>query len=220
VRQAIAYAIDRQQICDFAFFGICEAVDGPTASGSPWYFPYAPYSPRNVDMARDLLAEAGYADGFSFVMNTVIGFGETERAAQVIQQQLAEIGITMNIEPEEAAVIIEKEGTGEFDAIMWSWLGLTDAADYYFLQHHTGEGLNFTGYSNPEFDQLVEAGSQTGDFDERYTIYEQANQILVDDAPYIYMYAKSEVKAWAPYVMGYTVRPDSANNFWTVWLDQ
>ncbi len=220
VRQAIAYAIDRQQICDFAYFGICEPIDGPTASGSPWYFPYAPYSPRNVDKAKELLDGAGYGDGFSFTMNTVIGFEETQRAAQVIQQQLADLNITMDIQPEEAGVIIDKESSGDFDAIMWSWLGLTDAADYFYLQHHTGEGLNFTGYSNPDFDALVEQGSQVGDFDARYAIYQQANKILVDDAPYIYMYAKSEVKAWAPYVKGYTVRPDSANNFWTVWLDQ
>ncbi|MCC6613664.1 MAG: hypothetical protein IT320_09320 [Anaerolineae bacterium] len=219
VRQAIAYAIDRAQICAFAFFNICEPVQGPTASGSPWYFPYAPYD-RNVDMARELLAGAGYGDGFSFVMNTVVGFEETQRAAQVVQQQLAEVGITMEIQPEESAVIIEKEGTGEFDAIMWSWLGLTDAADYFYLQHHTGEVFNFTGYSNPDFDALVESGSQVGDFDERYGIYEQANQILVDDAPYIYMFAKSEVKAWSPSVNGFVVRPDSAVNFWTVWLDQ
>lgn len=219
VRQAIAYALDRQQICDFAFFSICEPVQGPTASGSPWFFPYAPYD-QDLDMARSLLEQAGYADGFSFVMNTVVGFEETQRAAQVVQQQLAAIGITMEIQAEEAGVIIEIEGTGEFDAIMWSWIGLTDAADYFFLQHHTGEGLNFTGYSNADFDALVEAGTATADFDERYEIYEQANQILVDDAPYIYMYAKSVVKAWAPHVMGYTVRPDAANNFWTVWLDQ
>ena len=213
VRQAIAYAIDRQQICDFAYFGICEAIDGPTASGSPWYFPYAPYTPRDLDKARSLLDEAGYGDGFSFVMNTVVGFGETDRAAQVVQQQLAEIGITVDIQPEEAAVIIDKEGSGDFDAIMWSWLGLTDAADYFYLQHHTGEGLNFTGYSNPDFDKLVVEGTQTGDFQQRYDIYQQANKILVDDAPYIYMYAKSEVKAWAPYVHGYTVRPEFGQQF-------
>ncbi|MBE0690264.1 MAG: hypothetical protein IH587_09115 [Anaerolineae bacterium] len=153
-------------------------------------------------------------------MNSVAGCEETQRAAQDVQQHLAEVGITMESQPEESAAIIEKEGTGEFDAIMWSWLGLTDAADYFYLQHHTGEVFNFTGYSNADFDALVESGSQVGDFDERYGIYEQANQILVDDAPYIYMFAKSEVKAWSPSVHGFVVRPDSAVDFWTVWMDQ
>jgi peptide/nickel transport system substrate-binding protein len=101
---------------------------------------------------------------------------------------------------------------------MWSWLGLTDAEDYYYLQHRTGQGFNFTGFSDADFDALVDAGRGVADFDERYAIYEQANQILVDAAPYVYMYAKSEVKAWNPVLQGYTVRSDSANNFWTVWL--
>jgi len=218
VRQAIAYAIDREIICNFAFFGLCEPIHGPTASGTAWYFPYAPYD-QNLDMARSLLAEAGYPDGFEMTINPVIGFEETIRGAQVIQQQLAEIGITVNVEPEEATIIIEKQGTGEFDALMWSWLGLTDAEDYFYLQHRTGQGFNFTGYSNEAFDALVDEGRTIDGFDERYAVYEQANQILVDEAPYIYLYAKSEVKAWSPEVHGFTVRPDSAVNFWTVWLE-
>jgi peptide/nickel transport system substrate-binding protein len=217
VRQAIATAIDRQVICDFAFFGLCEPVQGPTASGSPWFVDYTPYT-GGPDAARALLAEAGYADGFDMVINPVIGFGETIRGAQVVQQQLAEIGINVQVVPEEVGIIIEKQGTGEFDALMWSWLGLTDAEDYYYLQHRTGQGFNFTGFSDADFDALVDAGRGVADVSERYAIYEQANQILVDAAPYVYMYAKSEVKAWNPVVQGYTVRSDSANNFWTVWL--
>lgn len=219
VRQAIAYAIDRQVICDFAFFGLCEPIHGPTASGSPWYFPYAPYD-RDLDRARDLLEEAGYGDGFTMQMMPAIGFDETIRGSQIVQQQLAEIGITVEIDSVEFSEWLERQSAGEFDAFMLSWLGLNDATDYFYLQHRTGQTFNFTGYSNPEFDELVDEGLTLDSFDERYEVYQQANQILVDDAPYIYMYAKQEVKAWAPYVMGYEVRPDSANNFWTVWLDQ
>lgn len=219
VRQAIAYAIDRQVICDFAFFGLCEPIHGPTASGSPWYFPYAPYD-RDLDRARDLLEEAGYGDGFTMQMMPAIGFEETIRGSQIVQQQLAEIGITVEIDAVEFSEWLERQAAGEFDAFMLSWLGLTDATDYFYLQHRTGQTFNFTGYSNPEFDELVDKGLTLDSFDERYEVYQQANKILVDDAPYIYMYAKQEVKAWAPYVMGYEVRPDSANNFWTVWLDQ
>jgi len=218
VRQAMAYALDRETICDFAFFSLCEPVHGPTASGTPWYFPYAPYD-QDLEIARTLLASAGYEDGFDMVINPVIGFEETIRGAQVVQQMWAEIGINASVEPEEATIIIEKQGTGEFDALMWSWLGLTDAEDYFYLQHRTGQGFNFTGFSDPTFDQLVDEGRTLDDFDARYAIYEAANEILVDAAPYIYLYAKAEVKAWSPEVQGYTVRPDSANNFWTVWLE-
>ncbi len=219
VRQAIAYAIDRETICAFAFFNICEPVQGPTASGTPWYFPYAPYD-RDLDMARELLAEAGYADGFTMEIMPAVGFDETIRGAQIVQQQLAEVGITVEIDAVEFGEWLERQGAGDFDAFMLSWLGLTDAEDYFYLQHRTDQTFNFTGYSNPEFDELVDRGREIADFDERYAVYEAANQILVDDAPYIYMYAKSEVKAWAPNVQGFVVRPDSAVNFWTVWLEE
>ncbi len=218
VRQAIAYAIDRQQICDFAFFGLCVPTHGPTAPGSPWHFPYAPYE-RNLDTARGLLADADVGDGFTMSMMTAIGFEETLRGAQVVQQQLAEMGITVEIENIEFGEWLDRQGAGEFDAFMLSWIGLTDAEDYFYLQHRTGQAFNFTGYSNPEFDALVDEGRTIQDFDTRYDIYEQANQILVDDAPYIYMYVKQEVKAHSPSVQGYVTRPDSANNFWTVWLE-
>lgn len=219
VRQAMAYAIDRGVICAFAFFNICEPVQGPTASGTPWYFPYAPYD-RDLDMARSLLEEAGYADGFTMQIMPAIGFDETIRGAQIVQQQLAEIGITVEIDAVEFGEWLQRQSEGDFDAFMLSWLGLTDVEDYFYLQHRTGQTFNFTGYSNSEFDALVDEGRTISDFDERYAIYEQANQILVDDAPYIYMYAKSEVKAWSPIVQGFAVRPDSAVNFWTVWLDR
>ena len=218
VRQAIAFAIDRDVICAFAFFRICEPIQGPTASGTPWYFPYAPYD-RDLDRARELLAEAGYADGFTMEIMPAVGFDETIRGAQVVQQQLAEVGITVEISAVEFSEWLQRQADGDFDAFMLSWLGLTDAEDYFYLQHRTGQTFNFTGYSNPEFDELVDRGREVSDFDERYAIYEEANRILVDDAPYIYMYAKSEVKAWSTAVEGYVVRPDSANNFWTVWLN-
>jgi peptide/nickel transport system substrate-binding protein len=218
VRQAIAYAIDRDQICAGAFFGLCEPTHGPTASGTPWYFPYAPYD-RDLDTARALLADAGYPDGFEMSIMPVVGFEETIRGAQIVAQQLSEVGISVTVEQEEVATWLERQANGEFDAFMWSWLGLTDAADYFYLQHRTGQTFNATGYSNPDFDALVDEGFTISDFDERYAVYEQANAILVDDAPYIYMYAKSEVKAWNPRVNGFAVRPDSAVNFWTVYIN-
>ena len=219
VRQAIAYAIDREVICQFAFFGLCEASHGPTGSGTPWYFPYAPYD-RDLEKASALLEEAGYGDGFTMEIMTVVGFDETLRGAQVVQQQLAEVGIEVVIDNIEFGAWLDRQAAGEFDAFMLSWLGLTDVEDYFFLQHRTGNAYNVTGFSNERFDELVDQGRTLDDFDARYAVYEEANQILVDEAPYIFMYIKAEVKAYAPYVKGFATRSDSAVNFWTVWLDK
>jgi peptide/nickel transport system substrate-binding protein len=219
VRQAIAYAMDREQLCQAGFFGLCETLHEPVGDGSPWNFDYRPYD-RDIERAQQLLADAGYPDGFEMELLPTTQYGETVRAAQVLQQQLADIGIEATINAPEWSEWLELEGNFLYDAYICNWNGLIDADQYYYLQHRTDQVFNFTGYSNPEFDELVEEGRSISDFDERYEIYEEANQILVDDAPYVYMYNKQEIRAYSPEVQGFVVRPDQANNFWTVWLDE
>jgi peptide/nickel transport system substrate-binding protein len=219
VRQAIALAIDRETLCEAGYFGLCEPIQGPVGPGSPWYFDYQPYD-QDLEQARQLLADAGYADGFEMELLPTTQYGETVRAAQVLQQQLAEIGIEATINAPEWSEWLELEGNFMYDAYLCNWNALIDVDQYYYLQHRSDQVFNFTGYNNPEFDELVDAGRATSDFDERYQIYEQADKMLVDDAPYIYMYNKDEIRAYAPYVKGFVVRPDQQNNFWNVWLDQ
>lgn len=219
VRQAIAYAVDRQIICEAGAFGLCTPIEGPTAPGSAWYFDYAPYG-RDLDRARELLAEAGYADGFDMEIMSTSTYEDSVRQAQVLQQNLAEVGINVTITTPEFAEWLDRQGGGDFDAFNLSWIALTDANDYFYAQHRTGEIFNFTGYSNPEFDALVDEGRTTSDFDERYAIYEQANQILVDDAPYVYFYSPLGLRAYRTNVEGFVTRPDLQNNFLNTWLSE
>jgi peptide/nickel transport system substrate-binding protein len=219
VRQAIALSLDREQLCEAGFFGLCATIQGPVGPGSPWFYDYAPYG-QDIEQAKQLLADAGYPDGFEMELLPTVQYGETVRAAQVLQQQLAAIGIEATINAPEWSEWLELEGNFKYDAYICNWNGLIDADQYYYLQHRTGQVFNFTGYSNEEFDALVDEGRSMSDFDERYAIYEQANQILVDEAPYIYMYNKEEIRAYTPNVHGFVVRPDQANNFWNVWLSQ
>jgi peptide/nickel transport system substrate-binding protein len=217
VRQAISYALDRQQICDAGAFGVCTPIQGPIDTGSPWYFDYAPYD-QDLEKARQLLAEAGFPNGFEMELMPTATYQDTVRQAQVIQAQLAAIGITATINAPEWAEWLELEGNFQFDAYICSWNGLVDVDQYYYLQHRTGQVFNFTGYSNPEFDALVDQGRQVADFDARYAIYEQANKILVDDAPYIYFYNPSFTRAMTAKVEGYVIRPDDATFFARTWL--
>jgi len=219
VRQAIALAIDRQVLCEAGFFGLCETIQGPVGSGSPWDFNYEPYD-QDIERAKELMTEAGYPDGFEMELLPTTQYGETVRAAQVLQQQLAEIGIVATINAPEWSEWLELEGNFNYDAYICNWNGLVDADQYYYLQHRSDQVFNFTGYNNPEFDTLVDEGRAISDFDQRYQIYQQADQMLVDDAPYIYMYNKEEIRAYAPYVNGFVVRPDQTNYFYKTWLDQ
>ena len=219
VRQALAYAIDRQQLCDAGDFGRCVVTQGPTGTTSAWHSDYSPYD-QDIEKAKQLLAEAGYPDGFDIEIMPTVTYQNTVRRAEVLQQQLAAIGVNVTINAPEWSQWLELEGAGNYDIYTCGWTGLTDGNDFYYLQHHTDEVFNFTGYSNPEFDRLVEEALTISDFDERYALYEQANKILVDEAPYIYFYTPVVTRAYRPFVNGFVVRADNLNRFHEVWLDQ
>ena len=211
VRQAIAYAINRDDLCSAGDFGLCTPLyGGPIDVGSPWHFDYAPYS-QDLDKARALLAEAGYADGFEMELMPTSTYQDTVRQAQVLQAQLGAIGIRSTINAPEWAEWLELEGNYRYDGYICSWNGLVDVEHYFYLQHRTDEVFNFTGYSDPDFDALVDQGRQIADFDERYAIYAEANRILVDAVPYVYFYNPAFVRAMSPRVEGYVLRSDNAN---------
>ena len=219
VRQAIAYAINRDDLCSAGDFGLCSPLHGgPIDTASPWHFDYAPYS-QDIEKAKALLAEAGYADGFEMEFMPTSTYQDTVRQAQVLQAQLGAIGRRTTINAPEWAEWLELEGNFRYDSYICSWNGLIDVEQYYYLQHRTDEVFNFTGYSNPEFDALVDKGRLISDFDERYAIYEQANQILVDAVPYVYFYNPAFVRAMSLRVQGYVLRPDNNNLYMNTWIE-
>ena len=143
----------------------------------------------------------------------------TIRAAQVIQADLAAIGVQAEINTLEWAEWLQEQGDGNFETFVCSWNGLVDPDDYFYAQHHTGEVFNFTGYSNPSVDELLDEGRTLSDFDARYDIYEQVNQSIVDDAPYIYLYNPLQIHAYKPYVHGFQTRSDQSVRFHETWME-
>jgi len=218
VRQAISYALDRGQITEAATFGTGVPTQDPIPSVSAWAYDYAPYE-QDLDKARALLAEAGVADGFEMTIMPTTEYDETIRSAQVIQAQLAPLGIDVNIDTREWADWLDTQGQGNFDTFVCSWNVLLDPDDFYYAQHKTGEVFNFTGYSNPTVDELLAEGRLVSDFGERYEIYEQVNRQIVDAAVYIYLYNPGNIQAYRNNVHGYTARGDQTIRFVRTWLD-
>ncbi len=218
VRQAIGYALDRGQITEAATFGTGVPTEDPIPSVSAWAFDYNPYD-QDLEMARELLAAAGVEGGFEMTIMPTTEYEESIRAAQVIQAQLAPLGVNVSIDTREWADWLDTQGQGNYDTYVCSWNVLLDPDDFYYAQHKTGEVFNFTGYSNPTVDELLEEGRIAEDFDTRYEIYEQVNQEIVDDAPYIYLYNPGNIQAYRPGVNGYQARGDQTIRFHATWLD-
>src|SRR5690606_31745978 len=108
---------------------------------------------------------------------------------------------------------LDRQGQGEFDAFMLSWIGNIDPDDFYYAQHHSEGGFNFQGSSNPEADDLLDQPRVETDQEARKALYDQAVEIIVDEASYIYLYKPENIGAWTTALDGYHVRGDNAVRF-------
>jgi peptide/nickel transport system substrate-binding protein len=138
---------------------------------------------------------------------------ESVTAAQVIADQLEPIGITVEVEVLDFATWLDRQGQGDFDAFLLSWLGNIDPAAFYESQHLTGASDNYQEYTDPEVDRLLTEAATTVDQDARKDLYDQAAKQIVDDVSYLYLYNPDVVQAWAPGLEGYRIRADRAINF-------
>ena len=192
VRQAIVYAIDRQAIIDALFTGSAYPSTAPLA---PVTFGYSDLGEieQDLELAKSLLAEAGYPDGFDTKIVTTGRYQNGIELAEIISQQLAEIGINAKIEVWEwSALSASWNGitADEFDQpifIMGAGPSMRDADGGLRGLYTTSEtGLNdrnYGFYSNAEVDALIEQGMQETDQQKRVEIYKEAMEILYREDP-------------------------------------
>jgi peptide/nickel transport system substrate-binding protein len=217
VRQAIATAVDRDEVTTAAKFGAARPNQTAIPEDSFFYTDYAPFDP-DVDKAEQLLQQAGVTTPITMGLMVTDEFPESVTAAQVIASELEPIGINVEVETLDFATWLDREDQGDFDAFMLSWLGNIDPADFYEQQHITDGSSNYQGYSNPQVDQLLTQAATEVDQDARKALYDQAAKLIVDDVSYLYLYNPDVVQAWAPGLKGYQIRADRAINFEDVQL--
>ncbi|MET2011021.1 ABC transporter substrate-binding protein [Microbacterium chocolatum] len=211
VRQALAYAIDRDAIVQAVSYGTAALNQLAIPEQSVWYTAYDEYS-TDLDAAQALLDEAGFTGGTLDLLATS-DYPETVTAAQIIASNLEPLGIDVEIRQPDFSTWLDEQNTGNFDMLMMGWLGNIDPDDFYYSQHHTDGASNAQGYSNAEVDALLDAGRIETDPEARKDLYAQAATIIADEASYIYLYNPSVIQVWSPDVTGYTTRADRAIRF-------
>ena len=224
VRQAIAYAIDRKAIIDAVAFGEGE-VTGPIAPALTNYaLPTSQYPlyTRDVAKAKQLLTEANVGP-VSFTMLTQT----TEPAyakdiAQLVQAQLAEIGVTMKIETLEFTQWVDRWLKADFDMAPGLNGGGPDP-DFYIFRYFTDDGnLNFvTSYKNPISSDAIKAGRATTDVAKRKELYTTAQKELVNGVPFIWLYVGRDYNATLPTTKGFIHLPTGSIIYLRqTWLDK
>ncbi|NDY43422.1 peptide-binding protein [Dissulfurirhabdus thermomarina] len=203
VRQAISYAIDKEEVVRGVLQGHGAVATGPYKPDAWFYNGRVRRYPHDPARARRLLAEAGWIDrdgdglldkdGRPFRFTVLTNQGNTSRAltAQIIQYRLRQVGIDMRIRTLEwTAFINDFIDKRRFEAVILGWTMGQDP-DLYDIWHSSKTGekeLNFIGYRNPEVDRLLEAGRRTFDREARRRIYARIQEILAEDQPYTFLY--------------------------------
>jgi peptide/nickel transport system substrate-binding protein len=213
VRQAIAYAIDRSAVVQATSYGTAVGNQLAIPKGNPWYTPYDTYR-HDIDKAKSLLRDAGAAPK-SLDMLVTSEYPETVTAAQIIADNLAPLGITVNIRTVDFATWLDEQNNGHFDMLMMGWLGNIDPDDFYYAQHHTDGTSNAQKFSNGEVDRLLDAGRVETNRNARADDYAKAATIIADEVSYIYLYNPSVIQAWTTGLSGYQARRDGAVRFRT-----
>jgi peptide/nickel transport system substrate-binding protein len=193
VRQAINYGIDRATILETLLEGAGQLMSSPTGPGIFGYNPAIEPYPYDPEKARELLAEAGYADGVDIRIQFTDGRYVRDRAiAEAITAQLAEVGIRLDANLSEFSQWLEvfnTDGNG-FMVVSQEDSVLTLMAPNFAS---SSESFKRYGYANPEVDALIEQGLVTIDPAEREAIYQELNQVLHDDAPWVYMWNPEDI---------------------------
>lgn len=219
VRQAINYAVNMDAIVNAVYQGAGSPSKGPLGP-NVWASnqDLEPYG-YDVEKAKELMAEAGYADGFS----TTIWTNENQQRidiAEILQNQLREIGITADAQVLEWGAYLDGTAAGEHDMFILGWVTVTGDPDYglYALFHSGQHGAagNRTFYTNPRVDELLELGRVTVDADAREAAYLEAQELIRDDAPWIFTWTGEELTATSANVVGFKNHPAGHHKLFTV----
>ncbi|MDO4321093.1 MAG: ABC transporter substrate-binding protein [Lachnospiraceae bacterium] len=224
VRLAICYAIDRETICDYLYSGLGEepidSIMAPSVAG----YSSVGVLPYDVDKAKELLAEAGYADGFDMTIMTTDVYNRGVEMGEILVEELKEVGINVTLEVVELAVFSSAWGgfTPEEFNEQFGWdmfiMGSGGASNadtlLYRIMHSSENNTNNYGfYSNAEVDELLEKGAVTIDEEERDECYRRIAEIVIYEDPFgCYMNLRKNVYALSDKIENFSVKAANTMN--------
>jgi peptide/nickel transport system substrate-binding protein len=206
VRKAIAHSLDYQTIIDQVYLGQGYQMAANVLPAVSWAYNEAiqPYE-FNLDTAAQLLEEAGWTDSdgdgirdkdgapLALSLLTNAGNNVREDLGALVQDQLGQVGFDIDFESIDFGVMVERMLGQQYDMVIIGWTGLgTDPNDdaFWHTKNDTpGSGFNFISYHNPEIDELLDNGVQVPGCDtaERAPFYKEIQQIIHDDAAYVFI---------------------------------
>ncbi len=223
VRKAINYAIDKQAIIDVILNGNGKIATSPIAPGVFGFTDKTKNYEYNVEKAKELMKEAGYENGFTTSILVFSGEANTQ-TAEIVQAYLKEIGIDLKIEIVEVSAYWDMTERGVHNLFLGSWGVVTGDADYglYAMYHSSAKGGagNRDFYENEKVDELLDKAKTEIDPETRKKLYEEAQILIVNDAPDVMLYNRNLTVGAQKYIKGLGIHPVTLYNFATVYIEE
>ncbi|MCC5877729.1 MAG: hypothetical protein JJU11_16025 [Candidatus Sumerlaeia bacterium] len=231
VRQAANYAINQEEMVEYVFFGVGEPANSVLPSVLPDYNPNVRKYDYNPEKARELLREAGYGDGIQVTLWTH-ELGTYRIAADAVVEQLRQVGIRVDMQIFDNAVYWSKfeeyktrDGRqyptkeGVYDIFIGGWVGGEAPQGYFEPLFRSGSYSNSSFYVNEEIDTLLDEAREQDDPEERRKRYWRMQEIIVEEAPWIFAFHGQVNIGVRSRVQGFQINPSGRLFFEGVTID-
>jgi peptide/nickel transport system substrate-binding protein len=207
LRQAIALAVDKEEIRKIAYFGAGESGGEEVPSKSKWFSGQDPYKAPDIAAAKAKMAEAGHPNGLTINYLGLPQYPELLKTGEVVREQLKKIGITMKIQQVDVSVWFDRFVKGNYEITSAYQERTIDPDNFYSLVLKTGGSINSTFYSNPNADALIAQAARETDDTKRKDLYVQLRKIVWDDVPLLFVHYETINYLMRKAVTGSTVNP-------------
>ncbi len=205
VRQALALALDRTEIIKAAEFNMGQASGPLPVAVKLWAKDPAslPFARPDLAKAKKLLADAGLPNGFTFSIVTASSYEGGLDVAQVIQNQLAKIGVKVELDVVEWGVYIDRWVKRDFDAMVEIRGGSSDPDRFLYRTLHSTGGVNNFLFKDSDVDKLLDQGRSLTKVADRKPVYDKLQVMLTEKAPVIFLYSPMENQIMSKKVTGF-----------------
>ncbi len=212
VRRALAMAVDKEFLASNILADLVVPADGVLPPGIPGFSDGLQGLPFDPEAARELLDEAGGPDILEDVVLLASGRGGSPsdilEAVVAMWEENLELPFTISIEQEQFALFLSDIDEGNFQMFSLGWIAdYPDPQNFLDIKLHSKSADNEAGYANPKVDDLLERARSEQDETERLKLYQQAEEQIVQDAPWIPLYHGKANALIKPYVNGYSIPP-------------
>lgn len=227
VRKALNYGLNKEALVKVLFKGYAAPATGVAPQGIDYATQFGAW-PYDVNKAKELLKEAGYPNGFTATLWAASNSSANQKLLQFLQQQYSRIGVKLQVRALEAGQrvsLVQSVGPekSQLEMFTWGWSASTGELDWVLrpllaTSSFPPANSNYAYYSNPKVDNALVAALMTTDRTTKQKIYDEAQKMIWDDAPWVFLTVDHDVSAHAKNLVNFHSLPDGGFEFLRVEL--